>query len=95
VGVFTWIVFGFLAGTIAGIVTRTPGRGCLTKVVVGVLGALIGGALARAAGLKSVSFRSFTLGGFVTAVIGASLLLLVLAALGDRSRRPGRGLRNR
>jgi uncharacterized membrane protein YeaQ/YmgE (transglycosylase-associated protein family) len=95
VGVFTWIVFGFLAGTTASIVTRTPRRGCLTKVVVGVLGALIGGALARAVGLKSVSFSSFTLGGFVTAVLGASLLLLVLAAIGDRSRRPGHGLRNR
>jgi uncharacterized membrane protein YeaQ/YmgE (transglycosylase-associated protein family) len=95
VGVFTWIVFGFLAGTIAGIVTRTPGRGCLTKIAVGVLGALIGNGLARAAGLKSVSFKSFTLGGFIVAVLGASLLLLVLAALGGRTRRPGSGLRSR
>jgi uncharacterized membrane protein YeaQ/YmgE (transglycosylase-associated protein family) len=94
VGVFTWIIFGFLAGTIAGIVTRTPGRGCLTKVAVGVLGALVGNALARAAGLKSVSFKSFTLGGLIVAVLGASLLLFVLGALGGRSRRPGRGLRN-
>jgi uncharacterized membrane protein YeaQ/YmgE (transglycosylase-associated protein family) len=50
--------------------------------------------LARAAGLKSVSFKSFTLGGLIVAVLGASLLLFVLGALGGRSRRPGRGLRN-
>jgi uncharacterized membrane protein YeaQ/YmgE (transglycosylase-associated protein family) len=54
---------------------------------VGILGALVGGGLARAAGVKQVSFQSFTLVGLLIAIAGASLLLLVLEALSGRSRR--------
>jgi uncharacterized membrane protein YeaQ/YmgE (transglycosylase-associated protein family) len=87
VGVFTWIVFGFIAGTVAGMVTGRRARGCLTRIVVGILGALVGGSLARAAGVKQVSFQSFTLVGLIIAIAGASLLLLVLEALSGRSGR--------
>jgi uncharacterized membrane protein YeaQ/YmgE (transglycosylase-associated protein family) len=87
VGVFTWIVFGFIAGTVAGMVTRRRGRGCLSRIVIGILGALVGGGLARAAGVKQVSFQSFTLVGLIIAIAGASLLLLVLEALSGRSGR--------
>jgi uncharacterized membrane protein YeaQ/YmgE (transglycosylase-associated protein family) len=87
VGVFTWIVFGLIAGTVAGMVTGRRASGCLTRIVVGILGALVGGGLARAAGVKQVSFQSFTLVGLLIAIAGASLLLLVLEALSGRSRR--------
>ncbi len=86
-GVFTWIVFGFIAGTVAGMVTGRRASGCLTRIVVGVLGALVGGSLARAAGVKQVSFQSFTLVGLLVAIAGASLLLLILEAVTGRSRR--------
>ncbi|MDQ1356216.1 MAG: hypothetical protein QOF20_2309 [Acidimicrobiaceae bacterium] len=86
-GVFTWIVFGLIAGTVAGMVTGRRASGCLTRIVVGILGALVGGGLARAAGVKQVSFQSFTLVGLLIAIAGASLLLLVLEALSGRSRR--------
>ena len=89
-GVLTWIVFGFIAGTVAGMVTGRRGSGCLTRIVVGILGALVGGGLARAAGVKQVSFQSFTLGGLLIAIAGASLLLFVLEALSGRSGRSRR-----
>ena len=87
VGVLSWIVLGFLAGTFAGMVTRHRGAGCINRIVVGVVGALVGGALARAAGQKSVTFRTFTLRGLLVAIVGASLLLLVLNAVEGRTRR--------
>ena len=90
VGVLTWIVFGFIAGTVAGMVTGRRASGCISRIVVGILGALVGGSLARAAGIKQVSFQSFTLWGLLIAVAGASLLLLILEAVsgrGGRSRR--------
>jgi uncharacterized membrane protein YeaQ/YmgE (transglycosylase-associated protein family) len=87
VGVFTWIVFGFVAGTVAGMVTGRRASGCITRIVVGILGALVGGGLARAAGVKQVSFQSFTWVGLLIAIAGASLLLFVLEALSGRSRR--------
>jgi Predicted membrane protein len=43
-----WIVIGFLAGALSGVVVRdrTPG-GCLANVLIGILGGLVGGFLAR------------------------------------------------
>ncbi len=87
VGILTWIVFGFIAGTVAGMVTGRRASGCISRIVVGILGALVGGSLARAAGVKQVSFESFTLSGLLVAILGSSLLLLVLEALSGRSRR--------
>ena len=52
--ILSWVVFGLLAGAIARLVV--PGRqplGCLTTLAVGVLGALIGGALGTAIGLQT------------------------------------------
>jgi uncharacterized membrane protein YeaQ/YmgE (transglycosylase-associated protein family) len=79
-GLLSWIVVGFLAGAIAGRVTGRRVEGCITKVAVGVLGALIGGALARAAGLGGISH--FGLRSLLIAALGATLLLFVLDAVG-------------
>ena len=49
--VFGWIVMGLLAGGLARVVVPARGQGCLYTIVIGVLGALIGGALATAAGI--------------------------------------------
>ena len=84
-GVFGWIVMGLLAGGLARVVVPAKGQGCLYTIVIGVLGALIGGALATAAGIGD-GIDGFNLGSFVVAFLGACLLLLVLGALGGRSR---------
>lgn len=88
-GVVTWIVFGFIAGTVAGMVTGRRSTGCISRIVVGILGALVGGSLARAAGIKQVSFQSFTFVGLLIAIAGASLLLLVVEAVAGRGGRSG------
>jgi uncharacterized membrane protein YeaQ/YmgE (transglycosylase-associated protein family) len=86
-GLLSWIVLGFLAGTIAGLATGNRGQGCITKIAVGILGALIGAALARAAGLHDVVIDRFTLKNVLVAAAGAALLLLVLQAVGIGNRR--------
>ena len=86
-GLLTWIILGFIAGSIAGIATNNRGEGCITRVAVGVLGALIGGALARAAGLRGVDLDRFSLRTVLVSALGATLLLLVLQAVGVRNRR--------
>jgi uncharacterized membrane protein YeaQ/YmgE (transglycosylase-associated protein family) len=79
-----WIVMGLLAGALARVVVPSRGQGCLYTIVIGVLGALIGGALATAAGVGD-GISGFNFGTFVVAFLGACLLLLVLYALGGRS----------
>ena len=78
-----WVVLGFLAGTLASVVTsRRSGSGCLLRIAVGVLGALVGGALARAAGYEGVD--ELNLRSVLVASLGATLLLLLLGALEGR-----------
>ena len=86
-GVLSWLVLGFLAGTLAGLATGHRGEGCITRIAVGVVGALIGGALARAAGVANVEFDEVTLGNVLVAAAGAVLLLLVLQAISGGRRR--------
>jgi uncharacterized membrane protein YeaQ/YmgE (transglycosylase-associated protein family) len=81
-GFLSWVVVGLLAAWIAGIVSGRPQQGCLTKIAVGVAGALIGGALARAAGYSGVN--DFSLRSVLLAALGATILLLVLRALEGR-----------
>jgi uncharacterized membrane protein YeaQ/YmgE (transglycosylase-associated protein family) len=82
-GLLSWIVLGFLAGLLGGMVTGArQARGCLPRVIVGVLGALIGGALARAADIGSID--GVNLGSIAIAGLGSVLLLLVLEAIERR-----------
>jgi len=78
---------GFIAGGLARVVTGAEKRGCLGTIVVGIIGALIGGALWRlATGDDTSAFDDFDWQSIVVAFIGASVLLLVLQAIdrGDR-----------
>lgn len=82
-GLLSWIVLGFVAGLLGGMVTGArQARGCVPRIAVGVLGALIGGALARAADIGSVS--GVNLGSIAIAALGSVLLLLVLEAIERR-----------
>ena len=66
---------------------RQPDKG-FNVIGVGILGALIGGGLLRAAGIDNDDTRF--LASIGTAIIGAVLLLLVLQALAGRAARSRR-----
>ncbi len=83
-GLLSWIVVGLLAAWIAGIVSGRRQEGCLTKIAVGLAGALIGGALARAAGYEGIT--EFGVRSILIAALGSTLLLFVLGALEGRRR---------
>jgi uncharacterized membrane protein YeaQ/YmgE (transglycosylase-associated protein family) len=73
-----WIVIGLVAGALASRVVEGRGLGCLGDLIVGVAGALIGGALLRYFA-PDAQYRF--LGSIVVAFIGAVLLLSVLRLL--------------
>ena len=73
---FVWfILIGLAAGWLAGQVMKGGGFGLLGDIVVGVIGALLGGFLFRTLG---VSAGGGLLGSLIIATIGAIVLLLVL-----------------
>jgi uncharacterized membrane protein YeaQ/YmgE (transglycosylase-associated protein family) len=83
--ILAWIVVGLIAGVLARWIVRDDRSGCLYTIAVGVLGALIGGALMHASGREGIN--EFSLRSLLVAAAGAILLLLVLQALGGRRRR--------
>jgi uncharacterized membrane protein YeaQ/YmgE (transglycosylase-associated protein family) len=82
---FAWVFVGLIAGFLGRHITGDEKSGCLYSTAVGVLGALIGGALMQAAGNKGVT--EFDLRSVLVATLGAVLLLLVLQAISGRKRR--------
>ncbi|RJQ86017.1 GlsB/YeaQ/YmgE family stress response membrane protein [Amycolatopsis panacis] len=90
-GIILWIVFGALVGWLANLVVGGPRRrrqGCLVSVVVGVLGAAIGGFVYRLATGEQRQF-DFDFPSFGVAILGAIGLLLVVQlvnAVVDRGR---------
>lgn len=83
--ILLWIIFGGVAGWIASlIVGNDAGLGIVGNIVVGIIGAFIGGWIADSIGIKSGepgADRPTSVWGFVWAVIGAILLLFILNLL--------------
>lgn len=79
-GIITWIIFGALAGWVASLIAGTSRRqGCLMDIIVGVLGALLGGFLMQLLTGQKLNL-SFDLRSFGVAVVGAILLLVITGA---------------
>jgi uncharacterized membrane protein YeaQ/YmgE (transglycosylase-associated protein family) len=74
-GIISWIVFGLIAGLIAKFLMpgRDPG-GFIITILLGVVGAVIGGFIANALGIGGVT--GFDLHSFFVAVVGALVLLI-------------------
>ncbi|GAB3335502.1 GlsB/YeaQ/YmgE family stress response membrane protein [Chromohalobacter beijerinckii] len=73
-GIIAWIVFGLLAGIVAKLIMpgRDPG-GMIITMIIGILGAIVGGWVGTALGFGTVD--GFNFGSFVIAVLGAIILL--------------------
>jgi uncharacterized membrane protein YeaQ/YmgE (transglycosylase-associated protein family) len=78
-----WIVIGFFAGALSGLVVRdrTAG-GCLANILIGILGGLVGGFLARQLFEKQEVYG--WIGALVVAFIGAVIVRWLLALAGPR-----------
>lgn len=76
-GFFSWIIFGAIAGWVAGKLTgRDQSMGLFLNIIVGIVGASIGGFIIRffgGPGVTGFNFRSLAV-----AVVGAVVLLAVL-----------------
>ena len=79
-GIISWIIFGLLAGLIAKAIM--PGKnpqGCIITIILGVLGAMVGGYIGTPIGWGTV--KGFDLRSFGLAVGGALLLLFIYQGL--------------
>jgi uncharacterized membrane protein YeaQ/YmgE (transglycosylase-associated protein family) len=86
-GIIGWILLGLLAGIIAKAVLPgdDPG-GFIVTTIIGIVGALLGGFIARALGIGDPIDEFFDISTWLAAIIGAIALLLVYRVV--VSRRP-------
>jgi uncharacterized membrane protein YeaQ/YmgE (transglycosylase-associated protein family) len=72
-----WLIVGGLIGWIASMVMRTDGQqGIILNVVVGIIGALLGGfLLAPLFGTGTINSGDFSLPGLLVSLLGAVVLL--------------------
>jgi uncharacterized membrane protein YeaQ/YmgE (transglycosylase-associated protein family) len=73
-----WILLGLLAGTLAKFLV--PGRdpaGCIITILLGVLGAFVGGLIGTAVGWGTVNAGTLNLRSIAVATLGAIVVLLI------------------
>ena len=82
-GIIAWIVIGGVAGAIAKLLMpgRDPG-GCIITVLLGVVGAFVAGWLGQQLGWYNTGEGA----GFLAAIVGAFLILLVYRLIAGRRR---------
>lgn len=80
-----WLLLGGLAGWIASLITaNNQNMGVFANIVVGLLGAGVGGLIASLAGLAPVSI--FSIWGFVFAILGSIIVLWIVNMIAGRRR---------
>lgn len=78
--ILLWIVFGALVGWIASLVMKTDAQqGTILNIVVGIVGALLGGWLMNTFGATGVT--GFNLYSFAVALLGAIVLIALVRAV--------------
>lgn len=79
-GIIGWIILGGLAGWIASMIMKTNAeQGIFLNIVVGVIGAMIGGFLLSILGGEGVNgFNGYS---FLVAIFGAVVLIAIVKAL--------------
>jgi len=77
-----WILIGLIAGWLAGTVSRGRGFGCLANIILGLVGAVIGGWVFQKLGILDLGF----FGSLAAATVGAVLLVAVARFFSNEPR---------
>lgn len=82
-GILTWILFGLIAGALAkAIMPGNQGMGWLMTIILGIVGAFVGGWVGTLLGFGAVD--GFNIGSMALAVVGALIILLIYGKLTNK-----------
>jgi uncharacterized membrane protein YeaQ/YmgE (transglycosylase-associated protein family) len=82
-----YIIIGFIAGALARRVMGSGNAGCVSDIVLGLIGAFIGSVIVRWLGLGSALDIGLGIGSLVTAFIGAVVLIALGRIIRPQPRR--------
>jgi uncharacterized membrane protein YeaQ/YmgE (transglycosylase-associated protein family) len=77
-----WIVLGLIAGFIASKIVNRAGEGFLMDIVLGIVGAVVGGFIFEQFGAAGIT--GFNLYSMIVAIVGAIILLVIYHAIFSR-----------
>jgi uncharacterized membrane protein YeaQ/YmgE (transglycosylase-associated protein family) len=83
--VIAWIVLGLIAGFVASKIVNKSGEGMILDIILGIVGAVIGGFLFEKFGMAGVT--GINLYSILVAVVGAIIFLVIYHALFRRGAR--------
>ena len=78
-GMFAWIVLGLIAGFLGSKIVNRRGEGLIRDILLGILGAIVGGRIAAHFGYGGVT--GLNIYSLIIAVIGSVLVLLIYHAI--------------
>ena len=81
--VLAWMALGLIAGLVASNILSRSGQGLLLDIVLGIVGAVVGGFLFTAIGATGVT--GFNLYSMLVAIVGAIVVLWAYHAFSGRS----------
>lgn len=83
VNILLWLVVGGLAGWVGSKIMKTDAQmGIFLNIVVGIIGAFIGGFVMNM--ITGASYDTFSIGGFLVAVLGSVILLGIVKLMTGR-----------
>jgi uncharacterized membrane protein YeaQ/YmgE (transglycosylase-associated protein family) len=87
-GIIGWIVLGLIAGAIAkAILPGDDPGGIIVTIIIGIVGAILGGFLAQVLFNRDTVDEFFDISTWLTAIIGAIILLVLYRLVTGRGRR--------
>ncbi|MFE0014237.1 GlsB/YeaQ/YmgE family stress response membrane protein [Mesorhizobium sp. NPDC059054] len=81
-GIISWIILGVIAGFIGSKIVNKSGQGFLMDIVLGIVGAIVGGVIFSAFGASGVT--GLNIYSLIVAVIGAIVVLWGYHAINGR-----------
>jgi uncharacterized membrane protein YeaQ/YmgE (transglycosylase-associated protein family) len=81
-GIIAWLVLGLIAGFIGSKLVNKQGEGMFMDIILGIVGAVVGGFIAQFAGFSGIT--GFNLYSILIAVIGSVIVLVLYHAVARR-----------
>ena len=82
-GIIAWLVLGLIAGFIGSKLVNKQGEGMMMDIVLGIVGAVVGGFIAQFAGFPGIT--GFNLYSTLIAVVGSVVVLVLYHAVARRN----------
>ncbi|MBI5033186.1 MAG: GlsB/YeaQ/YmgE family stress response membrane protein [Chloroflexi bacterium] len=85
-GILSWLIVGLIAGWLAGMVMKGSGYGVIGDIVLGIIGALVGGFLASAIFGEPDAVNGINIVSIIVAFLGAVVVVGVVRGVSRTAR---------